>query len=689
MRFEKTEAVSGSGSAFCVGELDQGGDSMHFKDAARSFGRVGVLLPLILIFLTAADSAFACPGHTSKVSFRTKSINTRTASYMPATVITYRAPASYKRCGANVYDTRGARYVAVRSNAYHNGSSAKYVAVRNDSGYNKVRRARYTALQDVDLDSVRYVALHNRAADRTRYIAVRSGYRRGNGIVGYLDVDGPRHVAVQRVVPRTRYVAVRDIDDYDGPRYVAVRRVAPRAKYVAVRNIDSGCTRAVALRSCLDDVETTSVGRVVLRNDVGYSTRTKHVVLEDEDDDDAYAIRHEIDDDDDEYIAVADHTPRHVEYTHAAYSNGNGATYIAANDFDNTCVRNVAVRTCRPDAVSTRTLAYEVSDDDLDDQVFVHDDDAIYVAATDMEDACLPRRVVGTSTRFVVTNAVESVPAVYVAEDASPLGSQAAYVETRTDNTAVPWPRYVALNEDRVFDDLDPTWVAEVEDTCLQSGTHCNLAEKVAAGTVNFVPVNDVENLDTETVGYAPVEAIDAEEVSYVPADHTAVETVSYTPAANMDTRTLSYLPVDDVDEADVSFVSADNMHGRTVSYLPVESDDVDTVYVDADECPMLISSSEPVYVDDASTVHVEEVDDDLVAGLQSTQGIAGGFGYRDGFEDGQDAALEGDVFHPENSGDYAKATEGYEDEFGHKDVYKDSYRNSYLAGYRAGFSST
>ena len=67
---------------------------------------------------------------------------------------------------------------------------------------------------------------------------------------------------------------------------------------------------------------------------------------------------------------------------------------------------------------------------------------------------------------------------------------------------------------------------------------------------------------------------------------------------------------------------------------------------------------------------------------------FAGGFGYRDGFKDGQEAALEGDLYHPENSGDHKKATEGYEDEFGDKDIYKDSYRTSYLAGYRAGFAS-
>ena len=92
------------------------------------------------------------------------------------------------------------------------------------------------------------------------------------------------------------------------------------------------------------------------------------------------------------------------------------------------------------------------------------------------------------------------------------------------------------------------------------------------------------------------------------------------------------------------------------------------------------------VYVTNNSTVLVEE--DDLVAGLSSTQQIAGRYGYRDGFEDGQEAALERDVYHPENSGDYQKASEGYEDTFGDKDVYKDSYRESYLRGYRAGFKS-
>lgn len=95
------------------------------------------------------------------------------------------------------------------------------------------------------------------------------------------------------------------------------------------------------------------------------------------------------------------------------------------------------------------------------------------------------------------------------------------------------------------------------------------------------------------------------------------------------------------------------------MSYVPVESvGEVDTTFIVADDCPMLVSkvAAEPF----ESTVLVEEVDGHLVADLRGTQQIAGGFGYRDGFEDGQEAALEGDLYHPENSGDYEKATEGF-----------------------------
>ena len=661
---------------------------MQMKDATRFFGRVGLFIPLTLIFLTAADSALACPGHKTKAAYRTRAITTRTVSHIPTTVISYRAPASYRRCGANLYDTRGAKYVAVR----HNGSSAKFVAVRNvapRTRYIAVReytpRARFVAVRniDFDVDDLHYVKVR-RDDGGTRYAAVRSGYRKGNGIVGYVDAE-PRYVAVQRVVPRTRYVAVRHIDiDEDERRYIAVRRVAPRARYVAVRNIDTGCTRAVALRRCLDEVETTSVRRVVLRDDDDVTV--KHVVLRDDIDEEAI-IENEIDDDDDEYIAVSSEAPARVEYTNATYSklNNNDRIYIAANDFDSPCARTVAVRTCRPEALSARTISYEVSDDDdWDDQAFLHEDDATYVAAVDMEDACLSRQVVYTSPQVVTTRAARYIPARLVAEDSRILDNEPTSFVTEdasllvsepasftAEQLVTSQPRWVALDEDETFNDLDPTWVAEVEAI---SGPD----------TVSYVPGGDVEVMGT-AVSWVPVDDVEQSEiqaVSYVPVDD----------IEDTEMETITAVPVDDIEETDMQTVSyvPVNETGAEVSYIPVAHVDDDTAYITEEACPISVSSidAEPVYVADTSTILVEELDSELVAGLRGTQRIAGGFGYRDGFEDGQEAALEGDLYHPENSGDYEKATEGYEDEFGNKDVYKGAYRSSYLDGYRAGFRS-
>lgn len=66
---------------------------------------------------------------------------------------------------------------------------------------------------------------------------------------------------------------------------------------------------------------------------------------------------------------------------------------------------------------------------------------------------------------------------------------------------------------------------------------------------------------------------------------------------------------------------------------------------------------------------------------------VARQYGYRDGLNDGADAAREGDRFHPQNSGDWQKGTNGYEDRFGSKSAYKSAYREAYMQGYREGFN--
>jgi hypothetical protein len=599
MRSGKTAAIPVGGCAFCVDDF-QGGDFMQMKDATRRIGSVGIFIPLILIFLTAANSAFACPGHNGKVAYRTS----RAVSYTPTTVIAYKAPASYRRCGDNMFDTRGKRYVAVRSNGYYNGSGAKYVAVRN-GGYYTMPRTRYVAVRNVDNDyAPRYVAVRPRypvyRINDSRYAEIRSGYRTGNGIVRYIDFDDePRHVA-NRHYPAVRYVAVERNDGVED---------LGRTKYVAFRKVNSGCTRAIAHRSCLDQVETASVRRAVLRNDDVYSVRSKQVVL----DDDAYSARTKqvvLDDDNNDYVAVANDTPKYVEYMDPIHTGEDRETYVAASEMEN-----------YPRAVSTRTIIYEpVSyDDDMDHQAYLEGGSASYVAESEeSEDACMPRTVVYTNPEMLRSKAVS-----YVAIEPD---DDEAYIET---DEAAPLIRYVASDEDRVFDDVDPTYVAADD-------------------------VDDVNCFGGDTVAYVPVET-----VSYVP-----VEKVRYASVDDVDVETTSNAPVAKMHYSDARSVSDE-------------------------ECPAMVSSvnTEPVYVAGESAALVEEVYDDVPAGPSSTQ-IASHYGYRDGFEDGLEAALERDIYHPENSGDYEKATEGYESDFGDKYVYKENYRDSYLRGYRAGFVS-
>jgi hypothetical protein len=65
---------------------------------------------------------------------------------------------------------------------------------------------------------------------------------------------------------------------------------------------------------------------------------------------------------------------------------------------------------------------------------------------------------------------------------------------------------------------------------------------------------------------------------------------------------------------------------------------------------------------------------------------VAEQYGYEDGLQDGADAGRERDAYHPENSGDWQKGTNGYEDRFGSKKAYRSAYREAYLEGYREGY---
>jgi len=591
---------------------------MTSKDAASIFGRIGFFPLLFLTFLIAADPVSACPQHRSTAAYRTRAVASRTVSTMAPVVISYRAPATYRRCGSNLYDTRGARYVAARGDRYQR--DARYVAVRNGDGYYRASQKRYIAVRDAD----RYEA--------PRYVAVRRS-------PVYAD-SGVRYVAVRRAEPRVRYVDIREFEDdgyndeiryvklrrhqnYDsGTRYVAVSDgnayyAAPRTRYVAVRNrIDSGCARAAALRSCLDDVETRSVGRVVVRND-DYANRTKYVAVRDEMEDDDFdysdgdrdvTVSGEIDDDAEYFVrptARADRV-KYIDQSDAHHYDNDGVAYMTPTEIGDPYGHHAAAINY-PDTYDTSTVSYVPAtyDDDIDDQAFLDGGGAAYVAADDIEDACLSTVGVREVPDVVSVRTVSYVPENFIDDHAFQGGSDVAYVET-----------------DR------------------------------SAHAMRYVPVDD----DEEYV-------VEADNVAY------------------LEPEAVSYIPVENVEYVDAELIR----------YVPAQSSyESDVTYVAADDCPELPGGveMEPVRFADASTVLVEEVEPEMVAGLQGTQRIAGNYGFRDGFEDGRDAALERDEYHPENSGDYQKATEGYEDDYGDKGVYKDAYRGSYLEGYQAGFDS-
>src|SRR4030095_4094453 len=100
---------------------------MASKGVTRILGNIGFVLPLLLIFFTAAGSAYACPEHTTRAAYRTKAINTRTVSYMTPVVINYGG-----RCAGNISGTRRVKHVSMMGDGYFEGG-ARYVAVRNNA----------------------------------------------------------------------------------------------------------------------------------------------------------------------------------------------------------------------------------------------------------------------------------------------------------------------------------------------------------------------------------------------------------------------------------------------------------------------------------------------------------------------------------------------------------------------------
>ena len=421
---------------------------MKFKGATRRFGSVELLFPLILLLLTAADSAFACPRHKTGVAYRNSAINNRTVSYMTPTVITYGDPVSYRRCSNNMYGTQSVRYVAQRT------AGVRYVAVPNDSGYYPINRTRYIAARSIDPD------------DTSRYVVVRHS-------PAFVDT-GSRYVAVRNYAPRTRYVAVRNIDyDDDATRYVAVRRIAPQTRYVAVRNIDYDDDALDYVRaSNLDTpVDISNTRHVVVKTD--YLTGTEEVIVPRSSYDDTAYIEPAIEDKVSMTTGLA--------YTPSAYDDIDSVTYHASSDMENTY----------PEAVSTRTVSYVPASGNnyTDDQAFIDEEGTTYVSASDVDGACLSTGDMDISSESVTASAISYVPTDYVENEASLMVSDPTFVEP-----------------DDTYSTVSYVPVADDDDSCT-----CEAALSTSdndAG-ISYVPADEVANADAEIVSEIPAESID------------------------------------------------------------------------------------------------------------------------------------------------------------------------------------
>jgi hypothetical protein len=626
---------------------------MKLKDATRSFGSVVLLLPVFLIFLIAADASYACPDKTA-VAYRTKVIQTRSVP-MGSTVITYGGPVSYRRCANNAYGMRTVKYVRLPS------SGARYIAVRSSDRLRPMQRTRYIAVRGGDLD------------DASRYVVVRRQ-------PAYVDT-GARYVVVRRSVPRVRYVTVRedDLDETDAPRYVAVRRdpvydtgaryiavrnYIPRTRYVAirdddfdddapryvaVRNVSNACACDIGLRSSLDQIETRAPRHVVVKSD--YLAGTEEVIVPPSSYDDTAYVTPSIERVSGTRYVVDDVDP---------YFDSDGDTYVSTP----------------PALVNTRMVSYvPVADDDIDDRAILESNGATYLAVGDLEDACLSPVAVQApmETRM---RAVSYVPVENVDDYASLDGSDTTYIAA-DDSAPILKTEYMPVVTDDDDLDVDTTYVvADENDSCSCPIALRAIDEDVTASTVSYVPVADVDRMETATVSYVPVNEVEDlgdTGVSYVPVAAAETETASYVPVEEMVVEPESHGPAETVEFVEAADIAAAESPAMEIVVEP--------------ETAFVADNSADLVMDD-STALVTEVDGDMAATFASTQRIGSEFGYRDGFEAGKDRALRLEEFRPGDSSDFQNGTVGFVETYGDMDVYRNAYRSSYLQGYSAGFNS-
>ncbi|HJS52591.1 MAG TPA: hypothetical protein VJ781_11875 [Pyrinomonadaceae bacterium] len=509
---------------------------MTSKGVTRLFGNIGSVLPLLLIFFTAAGSAYACPEHRSKAAYRTKAINTRTVSHMAPVVINYGG-----RCADNINGARRVKHVSMMGDGYFEGG-ARYVAVRN-------------------------------RAPRTRYVAVRD--------IDYVE-PAPRYVVVRNVAPRTRQVVVRDIDIDDAPRYVAVRRqpvyVEPEPRYVAVRNLAPRARYIAASDLDYDDIDpvpqAVSVNNIDTDLDVEIPTR-RHVVVRTDDlagteeviysspGDEIADIAPPI-----ENIATTDAALAPVAYTGGtsiyddldvddqAVLSDSGVTYVAAGDMEETCLPDAVIDTS-PELVTIRA----VSDASIDDIV---------------KDA----HSRGTDVTHVYDDDGHSIRYRPFVNDGNIVATETAYV--MADDVDTDMVSYVPISD---VDDVDATEISYLPVEMVSDVPVIDSDVSTVTYTSNDSIVTfDATELDDDMISYVPISDVDdvaATDITYLP-----VESVSDVPIIDGDVRKVTYVTNDSVVTLDATELDDSEVCAcpTTVSMLdgePVQFTDSSAILAD------------------------------------------------------------------------------------------------------------
>jgi len=429
------------------------------------------------------------------------------------------------------------------------------------------------------------IAYGGRCADnrvgtrRVKYVSVRdNGYYEGSA----------RYVAVRRSVPRTRYVAVRDVDvDYapryvrvrrqqpvyveSGTRYVAVRNYAPRSRVVEVHHRDIGDVSYVATQRVpvvddyFDRVRTTKVvavrtvaprTRYVSVNDEFDVPRTRYVSAIDEIDVPAkrhvvvqtdnlsgaetvlYDTAAKVDDD----IAFTGDTgmfSNDVDFSGAAYSNVNGAALVVSEDIESPCMERVAIDDCG-DPLKTEAITYAPAYDDvdLDDSAILDVDDAALVADVDVEDACLSPVIVESPP--TLRRSVSYVPLDHVDDEIFVTSNDPVFIK---DVGTVSSTRYVPVVDDEVEvinADTSIVPVADMDQPVLTPAAVCDCDDEAAIESVSYMPVEDVAvNIaPVKTVTYVPVEQIEDTDAILIADDEcsTVVSSVDAEPMHDFET---------------------------------------------------------------------------------------------------------------------------------------------------------